>query len=46
MITLASLRSDGWTAWPELVDGFVGLRNIPEDDEILARLDALRAEEG
>ena len=24
MILLASLRSDGWTAWPEHVDDFIG----------------------
>jgi len=27
MISLASLRSDRWTAWPELVDDFIGIRN-------------------
>jgi len=27
MILLASLRSDGWTAWSEHVDEFIGLRN-------------------
>jgi len=27
MVTLASLRSDRWTACPELVDDFIGLRN-------------------
>jgi hypothetical protein len=27
MIMPASLRSDGWTAWPEHVDEFIGLRN-------------------
>lgn len=26
MVLLASLRSDEWTAWPEQVDGFIGLR--------------------
>lgn len=26
MITLASLRSVRWTAWPELVDDFTGIR--------------------
>jgi hypothetical protein len=25
MILLASLRSDKWTAWPEHMDGFIGL---------------------
>jgi hypothetical protein len=24
---LASLRSDEWTAWPEHMDGFIGLRS-------------------
>jgi hypothetical protein len=27
MILLASLRSDGWTAWSEHVDEFIGLRS-------------------
>ena len=27
MFSLASLRSDGWTACPELVDDFIGIRN-------------------
>jgi acetoin utilization deacetylase AcuC-like enzyme len=27
MISLASLRSDEWTAWPECVDVFIGLRS-------------------
>ena len=27
MLTLASLRSDRWTASPELLDDFIGLRN-------------------
>ena len=26
MISLASLRSDEWTTWPERVDDFIGLR--------------------
>jgi len=26
MFTLASLRSDWWTTWPELVDDFIGIR--------------------
>ena len=26
MDTLASLRSDGWTTCPELVDDFIGIR--------------------
>ena len=29
MIMRASLRSDGWTACPELVDGFISLRREP-----------------
>jgi hypothetical protein len=28
MITLASLRSDRWTAWPEPVDVFIGIRSL------------------
>ena len=31
MITLASLRSDRWTACPELVDDFIGIRNMLRD---------------
>ena len=27
MISLASLRSDEWTTWPERVDDFIGLRS-------------------
>jgi hypothetical protein len=30
MILLASLRSDEWTAWSELVDDFIGPRNCFE----------------
>jgi hypothetical protein len=26
MFSLASLRSDGWTTCPELVDDFIGIR--------------------
>jgi len=33
MFTLASLRSDGWTTCPELVDDFIGIRIlIPDQD--------------
>jgi hypothetical protein len=28
MFSLASLRSDGWTTCPELVDDFVGIRTV------------------
>jgi len=30
MLTLASLRSDRWTASPELVDDFIGIRTNEE----------------
>ena len=32
MLVLASLRSDGWTACPELVDEFVGIRSLVGGD--------------
>jgi hypothetical protein len=39
MLMLASLRSDRWTASPELVDDFIGIRSGTEETLILAQID-------
>jgi hypothetical protein len=36
---LASLRSDGWTASPELVDDFTGIRSIRPNTSVLTLME-------
>jgi len=48
MISLASLRSDRWTAWPEHVVDFIGIRSKferPPDEWIIVPVPAIVSKE-